>query len=96
VPEHVKKTDSRVAAIRDVIRGIVTYKTKTGEFFDIDGGEVTLLPGARRRTFAELRAAGLVTTTNAEIEATPVTALPLVLTEKGLETADEWGLLASE
>jgi hypothetical protein len=73
----MNKTDSRLAALREVEAGRINYEQLTGTFRD--GGEE--VSGARRRTFAELRAAGAIEGGN-----------PVALTEGGKVLLKDWGV----
>lgn len=75
-------TEARRAALREVMAGKVDYVSGSGAFY-VDTEEIA---GARRRTFAEVRRAGLVTG-GGEAE-----RAPLALTDKGRTTAREWGI----
>lgn len=71
----LNKTDSRLTALREVEEGEISYNPQSGTYTDADGS----VSGARRRTFAELRAAGAIE------GGTPVT-----LTASGSALIDTW------
>lgn len=80
----LKPTDTRKAALREVMDGGVEYVTGSGSFY-VGGEELT---GARRRTFAEFRRAELVTGGG------QADRRRLTLTDLGRRTAREWGLIS--
>lgn len=53
----LNKTESRLTALREVQAGKISYDPRSGTYFDAAALPVS---GARRRTFAELRAAGVI------------------------------------
>ena len=88
MPDILNKTDSRVTALTEVKAGRVTYNPRLSEYLvEDEGGGRESARGARRRTYAELRTAGIV-------ESTSLTDPSLVrLTNLGETIADEWGLV---
>jgi hypothetical protein len=85
VSEAPNKTDSRVTALARVKAGLVDYDPSIGEFLVADeSGDKEIVRGAQRRTFSELRAAGV-------IESSSVSTSGLVkLTGSGESLAGEW------
>lgn len=87
----LNKTDSRVSALAEIKAQRVTYDPRIGEYaVKDDSGEEEAARGARRRTYSELRAAGLVTT------ASVLSKAVVELTNLGVETADEWELTSHD
>lgn len=87
-PATMKRTDTRVAALRQVKDRIIFYNPGTGEYYlrDAQGAEAMLI-GSRRRVFAELRQASIIQ----EEQVTGLTDRWLVtFTEDGLVVAGEW------
>lgn len=85
--EAPNKTDSRVAALREVKAGAVEYDPRIGEYFVAEGGDdKEIVRGARRRTFAELRTAGAIELSSV---ASPG---PVTLTSVGADLAADWGI----
>lgn len=85
--DTLNKTDSRVTALTEVMAKRVMYNPRLSEYLveDEDGSRESAR-GARRRTYAELRTAGIV-------ESTSLTEPSLVrLTNLGETIADEWGI----
>jgi hypothetical protein len=72
----LNKTDSRLIALREVNSGVISYDPRSGTYSDADGYSVS---GARRRTFAELRAAGVI-----------AGGTPVELTDSGRTLIDDW------
>lgn len=83
--ETPNKTDSRVAALAEVKSGQVEYDPSIGEYLVTEGDEVKqIVRGARRRTFSELRTAGV-------IEPSSISASGLIrLTGEGVKLAKDW------
>jgi hypothetical protein len=54
----LNKTESRLGALREVEGGKISYDPRSGTYRDVNGA----VSGARRRTFAELRASGAIET----------------------------------
>lgn len=77
-------TDARKDVLMEVVAGRVGYVTGAGVFY-LDGEAIT---GPRRRTYAEMRTAGLVDGGGA---AEPK---PLKLTPTGEAVVREWGLIS--
>lgn len=73
----MNRTDSRLVALQEVDAGRISYEQLTGKFRDGDE-EVS---GARRRTFAELKAAGAIEG-----------GKPVTLTEGGKVLLKDWGV----
>lgn len=71
----MNKTDSRLTALQEVEAGKIDYVPLKGTFRE--GPEE--VSGARRRTFAELRTAGVIEGGE-----------PMVLTESGQKLIKEW------
>jgi hypothetical protein len=82
-PIDLNRTDARVAAMRAVIAGTVTYDSASGVY--TLGGDT--LTGAARRTYAELRTANVFKTSTARGSSTVELSLPV-----GQDLAREWGL----
>lgn len=78
----LKKTPAREEALREVLFKLVSYDPLRGVY--LKGGAP--VPGAKRRTLAELRQHGYI-----KPGSTTKTAL-VELTESGDELASEWGL----
>lgn len=83
----MNKTDSRAAALRQVAGELIVYRPLTGEFLEKQGEARVTIAGPQRRTFAELRTAGLISYVEG-----PDREVPMRLTETGEEVAEEWGL----
>ena len=77
----INKTESRVEALAEVKAGRISYDPAVGEFF-ADGERVS---GAKRRTLAELRQAGMITLVGDVRSTVEVTAA-------GDEIGHEWGI----
>lgn len=73
----LNKTDSRLIALREVDSGKIGYDPQSGTYTDPDGS----VSGARRRTFAELRAAGVIEG-----------GAPVALTVEGRTLIGDWEL----
>lgn len=71
----LNKTDSRLTALQEVESGEIGYDPQSGTYSDADGS----VSGARRRTFAELRAAGVIKG-----------GKPVALTDEGRALIDSW------
>lgn len=71
----LNKTDSRLIALTEVDSGSINYDAQSGTYSDADGS----VSGARRRTFAELRAAGVIKG-----------GTPVELTDSGRTLIDDW------
>jgi len=71
----LNKTDSRLWALREVGEGKISYDPRTGTYSDGEG----TVPGARRRTFAELRSHGAI-----------VGGVPVELTAAGVGLLTDW------
>lgn len=81
VPE---KTEARVDALRDVVFGLISYNPILGQY--LRGGQQ--VPGARGRTFRELRTDyGLI-----KPGSTTRVAKVLLTNPEGEQVAIEWGL----
>jgi hypothetical protein len=74
----LNKTDSRLGALREVAEGAISYDARTGTYSDTQG----TVSGARRRTFAELRTSGAITSAS--------DGDGLVLTPSGETLIEEW------
>lgn len=85
--DTLNKTDSRATALIEVKAQRVTYNPRLSEYLvEGEDGAQESARGARRRTYAELRTAGIV-------ESTSLTEPSLVrLTNLGENIADEWGI----
>lgn len=59
-PELPKKTEPRVSALAEVRDRKIFYGQRSGAYFESTQGGMEQLTGARRRTFAELRQAGVI------------------------------------
>ena len=84
--ENLNKTDSRVSALAEVKSGRVAYDPSLGEYevTGTDGGDTETARGALRRTYSELRSAGLVHPADPEAKST------MTLTDRGAVAAREW------
>ena len=71
----LNKTDSRLAALRKVAQGEISYDPRNGTYRDADG----TVSGAHRRTFAELRTGGAIQVGD-----------PVKLTESGKALIENW------
>lgn len=80
---ELNRTDARVAAVRAVIAGVVTYDSATG-VYAVEGANLT---GAARRTYAELRTARVFKTATARGSSIVELSRPV-----GQDLAREWGL----
>lgn len=87
MPDIINKTESRVAALTQVIRDAVMYRPLTGEFLAVQGGARVVIAGPQRRTYAELRQAGLI-----RFQESGEREVLMQLTESGEDAADQWGL----
>lgn len=78
-----EKTPARVEALRDVVFGLIMYNPILGQY--LKGGRQ--VPGARGRTFRELRS---------DYECirpgSTTTVAKVLLTEAGEQVAIDWGL----
>jgi hypothetical protein len=85
VSDNLNKTDSRATALAEVKAKRVVYDPRIGEYA-VKGEEDTeeTARGARRRTYSELRTAGLVTTGSLS-QPSLVSLTPL-----GNDVAEEW------
>jgi hypothetical protein len=84
VSEPLNKTDSRVTALSEVKAAVVSYDPSVGEYYvTVDSGN-EIVRGARRRTFAELRAAGLIEPTSRSQVST------VELTTAGADLGQDW------
>jgi hypothetical protein len=92
---EVRRTDSRAIALAQVQDGEVLYDSQ-GNFLEKGAKEELLqVAGPRRRTFAELREAGLITP--GAPSGAPVTdplspIVPMLATDKGVKTLAQWDL----
>lgn len=85
--DTLNKTDSRVTALAEVKAARVIYDPRVGEYsVTVDDGSREAARGARRRTYSELRSAGLVESTSLS------TPSPVRLTRLGGDVAKEWGI----
>lgn len=83
--DNLNKTDSRVTALAEVKAGRVTYNPSVGEYaVKDDDGSVETARGARRRTYSELRTAGLVESTSLSMPS------EVKLSNLGRDVAEEW------
>lgn len=87
MPDIINKTESRVAALTQVIRDAVMYRPLTGEFLAVQGSARVVIAGPQRRTYAELRQAGII-----QFQESGEREVPMRLTESGEDVADQWGL----
>lgn len=71
----MNKTDSRLKALIDVRDGKIKYDALTGTYSGPEGA----VSGARRRTFAELKSAGVIEG-----------GAPVTLTESGCVLITNW------
>lgn len=71
----LNKTDSRLTALREVDSGTIDYDPQSGTYTDAEGS----VSGARRRTFAELRTAGVIKG-----------GTPVALTDEGRTLIETW------
>lgn len=82
-PPVPEKTEARVDALRDVVFGLILYNPLLGQY--LKGGQQ--VPGARGRTFRELRTEyGLIR------PGSTIKTAKVVLTDDGEAIAIEWGL----
>jgi hypothetical protein len=85
VSDFPNKTDSRVTALTEVKAGLVAYDPGTGEYFVAAGeGQRDVVRGARRRTFSEMRADGMIEPTSLSVPG------PVKLTSEGEALATDW------
>jgi hypothetical protein len=83
-PPVPDKTEARVDALRDVVFGLISYNPLLGVY--LKGG--AQVPGARGRTFRELR------TDYGCIKPGSITKVAkVVLTDFGKQIAIDWGLM---
>lgn len=87
-PELPNRTESRASALAEVHAGKIFYGEKSGVYFENATSGLTPLVGARRRTFAELRQAGVVEPT--ETEGVEEGRKLLTLTTEGLSLIRDW------
>lgn len=85
--EPLNKTESRVTALDEVKAGLVDYNPVTGEYFvGTEQHRRDIVRGARRRTFAELRSAGLIEPqSRSQVSA-------VTLTTEGADLSGDWGI----
>lgn len=83
-PTFPDRTEAREDALRDVTLGLISYNPLLGQY--LKGGQQ--VPGARGRTFRELRSEYQCIKPGSTIKVAKV-----LLTEIGTQVAIEWGLL---
>lgn len=81
----IRKTTTRVDALDRVRRGLVRYTARTGTFSE-DG---TVITGSQRRTYAELRRVGAITSPDAS-DGAGGEDLVMTLTKDGEALRQQW------
>ena len=86
----INKTEARVNALAQIKTETIYYDGLNAEYYETTEGSDTSMErisGARRRIFAELRAAGIV-----QVAAGSTQPKQVSLTQAGEDTAREWGI----